>query len=180
MLVRLFCQRHPHYYSSSTVRPFLFGSQQNLLSTNFTLPKRTLTVSVMSAVFSAGEDEAKMKEELQSLQETGWILDEDCMGIKKTYYFKTYTKVLVRTPLFILFNFILISFSAICICNSPRSLDFCGTLTLRSLIEQSQDFHMVIGVRCKSKYHHPKMETVSISLWRHLLPCSPCFLFNSN
>ncbi|OXV09906.1 hypothetical protein Egran_02331 [Elaphomyces granulatus] len=49
----------------------------------------------MSAVFSAGEDEAKMKEELQSLQETGWILDEDCMGIKKTYYFKTYTKVLV-------------------------------------------------------------------------------------
>jgi hypothetical protein len=108
MLVRLFCRRHPHYYS--TVRPFLFGSQQNLLSTNFTLPKRTsLTVSVMSAVFSAGEDEAKMKEELQSLQETGWILDEDYMGIKKTYYFKTYTKVLVR----ILFNFILISFSAI-------------------------------------------------------------------
>ncbi|KAN0078984.1 Transcriptional coactivator/pterin dehydratase [Elaphomyces granulatus] len=69
----------------------------------------------MSAVFSAGEDEAKMKEELQSLQETGWILDEDYMGIKKTYYFKTYTKVL--------------------------------------------DFHMVIGVRCKSKNHHPKMET---------------------
>jgi len=113
MLVRLFCQLHPRY---STVRPFLSGPQQNLrLSTNFTLPKRTSTVSAMSAIFSTRENEAKMKEELQSLEGTGWILDEDRMGIKKTYYFKTYTKVL--------------------------------------------DFHTIIGVRCKSKNHHPKMET---------------------
>lgn len=95
MLVRLFCQLYPRY---STVRPFLSGPQQNLLSTNFMLPKRTSTVSAMSAIFSAGKDEAKMKEELQSLEETGWILDEDRMGIKKTYYFKPYTKVLVRLP----------------------------------------------------------------------------------
>ena len=50
----------------------------------------------MSPQFSSGADERKLSEELDALLKEGWTLDEEQMGLKKTFYFKTYTKVLVR------------------------------------------------------------------------------------
>ena len=36
-----------------------------------------------------------MSAELNALVEDGWRLDDERMGIRKTYYLKTYTKVMV-------------------------------------------------------------------------------------
>jgi len=47
---------------------------------------------------SKGQDETKVTKEVQNLIENGWSLDGEQMGIRKTYYFKTYTKVLVSNP----------------------------------------------------------------------------------
>ena len=49
----------------------------------------------MQIKVSEGQDGAKMEAELKMLTETGWKLDEEQIGVRKTYYFKTYTKVLV-------------------------------------------------------------------------------------
>lgn len=43
-----------------------------------------------------GEDEAKIKSELNALLETEWKLNDEQIQLEKTYYFKAYTKVLVR------------------------------------------------------------------------------------
>lgn len=50
----------------------------------------------VQAKFSKGEDEDKMKAELAALLENGWKLDPKQAGLEKTFYLKTYTKVLVR------------------------------------------------------------------------------------
>ena len=46
----------------------------------------------MDLKFSVGEDGSKSTAETATLLENGWSLDEGQMGVKKTYYFKTYTK----------------------------------------------------------------------------------------
>ena len=46
-------------------------------------------------MLSKGQDESKVIAEAKTLFESGWNLDEEEMGVKKTYYFKTYTKALV-------------------------------------------------------------------------------------
>ncbi|OJJ76582.1 hypothetical protein ASPBRDRAFT_170717 [Aspergillus brasiliensis CBS 101740] len=42
--------------------------------------------------FSEGTNPEQARQGLQSLQEQGWVLDEDGQGVKKTYYFKSYFK----------------------------------------------------------------------------------------
>ncbi|KAF2835003.1 hypothetical protein M501DRAFT_942880 [Patellaria atrata CBS 101060] len=45
--------------------------------------------------FSSGADKSAMAEEVSALLDAEWKLSDDRIGIEKTYYFKTYTKVLV-------------------------------------------------------------------------------------
>jgi pterin-4a-carbinolamine dehydratase len=47
-------------------------------------------------MFSKGEDEETLRAEVGALQENGWTLNQEQAQLEKTYYFKTYTKVLVR------------------------------------------------------------------------------------
>lgn len=49
----------------------------------------------MQPIFSEGANEELLMAEMQALSNSDWILDEEQMGITKTYYFKTYTKALV-------------------------------------------------------------------------------------
>jgi len=49
----------------------------------------------MQPKITEGQDESKLMAEAKALLDSGWALDEEEMGVKKTYYFKTYTKALV-------------------------------------------------------------------------------------
>lgn len=49
----------------------------------------------MQPKFSEGQEESKMMAELMALVENGWTLDAEQIGVRKTYHFKLYTKVLV-------------------------------------------------------------------------------------
>jgi len=49
----------------------------------------------MPAKFSEGQDEEILELELRTLLGNGWQLDAEGIRIEKTFYFKTYTKVLV-------------------------------------------------------------------------------------
>ena len=51
----------------------------------------------MPPKISEGQDETNLIAEAKALAENGWALDNEEMGVKKTYYFKTYTKALVRS-----------------------------------------------------------------------------------
>lgn len=59
--------------------------------------KQTLHNSIMQPKLSK-QDESEVTPELNSLIESGWKLDEEQIGVQKTYHFKTYTKVLVGVP----------------------------------------------------------------------------------
>ena len=50
----------------------------------------------MQLKISDGQDESKLMTQLKAVLETGWKLDDEEMGVKKKYYFKTYTKALVQ------------------------------------------------------------------------------------
>jgi hypothetical protein len=63
--------------------------------TNFTTSNQMSNSSIMQPKFSEGQDEAKVMEETRALIKNGWDLDDDGMGIRKTYHFKNYTKALV-------------------------------------------------------------------------------------
>jgi 4a-hydroxytetrahydrobiopterin dehydratase len=54
---------------------------------------------MMQPKIPEGQDEAKIKGELEALIQNGWKLDEEQIRLEKTYYFKTYTKVIVRESL---------------------------------------------------------------------------------
>lgn len=89
----------------------------------------------MQPKFSEGQDESKVMAELEALVESGWKLDEEQIGVQRTYHFKTYTKVLVG-----------------------------DSTNCHSLAKNFQDLHHNIGVRSKSKNHHPEMTTVNLRL----------------
>ncbi len=59
--------------------------------------KESLSNTVMQPRFSAGADEGQLITDTKNLVESDWTLDEELMGVKKLYYFKTYTKALVRS-----------------------------------------------------------------------------------
>jgi 4a-hydroxytetrahydrobiopterin dehydratase len=86
----------------------------------------------MQLKFSKGQDESKVTADVNALVESGWELDEEQIGVQKTYHFKTYTKVMVGD-----------------------STNYHGLSNL------SKDLHHNIGVRSKSKNHHPEMISVS-------------------
>ena len=50
----------------------------------------------MQPKISEGQDKSRVTAEAKALLETGWIFDDEDMGVKKTYNFKTYTKALVN------------------------------------------------------------------------------------
>ncbi|KAJ9245721.1 hypothetical protein DTO271D3_4105 [Paecilomyces variotii] len=52
------------------------------------------TSATQQPIYAQAEEENKLNPELSKLFESGWELDENKMGLKKTYHFKTYTKVL--------------------------------------------------------------------------------------
>ena len=53
--------------------------------------------SIMQPKVSEGQDTRKVIAETNVLLGKGWALDDEEMGIKRTFYFKTYTKALVRS-----------------------------------------------------------------------------------
>lgn len=57
--------------------------------------RRSLSDSAMQLNIADGEDRDKLTREFSTLFENGWQLDEDNVGVRKTYHLKTYTKVLV-------------------------------------------------------------------------------------
>ena len=69
---------------------FIFRTCQN-----FIVLKHLSTTSIMQPKISEGQDENKLIAEAKALVENGWTLDDEEMGVKKTYHFKTYTKALV-------------------------------------------------------------------------------------
>jgi 4a-hydroxytetrahydrobiopterin dehydratase len=50
----------------------------------------------MDPKFSPGTDEAQSMKEVEALLNANWKLDIEQMGLEKTYYFKAYTKCVVR------------------------------------------------------------------------------------
>ncbi|KAL8817826.1 MAG: hypothetical protein Q9223_003418 [Gallowayella weberi] len=48
----------------------------------------------MQPKMAEGQNEKELTEELSTLLERGWQLDEELVGVRKTYHLKTYTKVL--------------------------------------------------------------------------------------
>ncbi|KAE8393605.1 transcriptional coactivator/pterin dehydratase [Aspergillus alliaceus] len=50
------------------------------------------TAMAATPQFAKGMDASQLQPELDKLLEQEWVLDEDGMGVKKTYYFKTYFK----------------------------------------------------------------------------------------
>ena len=54
----------------------------------------------MQLKISHGQDESKIATKVNALIDSGWKLDEEQMSVQKTYYFKTYTKVMVCLQVF--------------------------------------------------------------------------------
>ena len=60
-------------------------------------PKHTLNNPIMQPKFSEGQDQSQVLANLKDLvQNNGWQLDEEQIGIQKTYHLRTYTNVIVR------------------------------------------------------------------------------------
>ena len=90
---------------------------------------------------SEGQEESRVMAEAKALLENGWILDDEEVGVKKTYHFKTYTKALV----------------------------FGVSGAFGAHADTLQDFLYTIGVRSKSKNHHSVMTIVRLTLFPQCL-----------
>lgn len=51
--------------------------------------------SNISARFAEGEDTQQLGSDTQTLQQQGWALDSEGMGVTKTFHFKSYFKAVV-------------------------------------------------------------------------------------
>lgn len=101
-------------------------------------------------IFAEDVNPEQLSAPLQSLlEEKQWNLDEEGMGVAKMYYFKTYTKCLVRS----------LSFLALLGRIGP-----VWVMWLISLVWLCQDFTQVVGIRSKSKNHHATITVVSSPL----------------
>lgn len=92
----------PHYTLGS-------GSPSLLRTSSYPTPSQphrtfshSSTTMAAAPKFARGMNKGQLQPELNSLLEQGWALDEDGMGVKKTYYFKTYFKAVVCSSLFFL------------------------------------------------------------------------------
>ena len=133
-LVSRGCPRRAlHYFRHRQAK--WFGINQAFI--NSITSRHLSTISMMPPSICEGQDAHKVMTEAEALLERGWKIDDDEMGVEKRYYFKTYSKALVR--------------------GSIRSLT--------ALADTLHDFLSVIGIRSKSKNHHPVMSIVrSISI----------------
>lgn len=52
--------------------------------------------SVPAPRFAEGEDPQQLGPDTETLQQQGWALDADGMGVTKTFHFKSYFKAVVR------------------------------------------------------------------------------------
>lgn len=93
------------YYPGSRSIPIILspGRRIAILPSRRSLsntPKMTTAFAETDAkepIFAAGVDRDQFLPPTRALLEEGqWTLDEECMGVTKTFYFKTYTKCLVR------------------------------------------------------------------------------------
>ena len=48
--------------------------------------------------FAEGEDPQQLGSDTETLQQQGWALDADGMGVAKTFHFKSYFKAVVSYP----------------------------------------------------------------------------------
>jgi 4a-hydroxytetrahydrobiopterin dehydratase len=48
--------------------------------------------------FAEGEDPQQLGSDTAALQQQGWTLDADGMGVTKTFHFKSYFKAVVSEP----------------------------------------------------------------------------------
>lgn len=48
-----------------------------------------------AAHFAEGEDPQQLGSDMAALQQAGWTLDNDGMGVTKTFHFKSYFKAVV-------------------------------------------------------------------------------------
>jgi 4a-hydroxytetrahydrobiopterin dehydratase len=92
--------------------------------------------------FAEGFDPEQLRPQLNGLQDQGWRLDEDKIGIKKTFYFRSYFKAVVSF-FFFFFFFIL-----------PASISVLEA-------DVSQSFLNVIASQSATKKHHATMTVVS-------------------
>lgn len=87
---------------------------------------------------SQGEDAEQVQGGLERLLENGWVLDGERMGIKKTFYFRSYFKAVVG---------------------------FVLTVVLRERSREAdwlvQSFLNVVASQSATKKHHPTMTVVS-------------------
>ena len=90
---------------------------------------------------SQGEDAEQVQGGLERLLENGWVLDGERMGIKKTFYFRSYFKAVVG---------------------------FVLTVVLRERSREAdwlvQSFLNVVASQSATKKHHPTMTVVSFLL----------------
>lgn len=70
---------------SGTARPLcIFPPAQYRLASNTSAPR-----------FAEGEDTQQLGSDTQTLQQQGWALDAEAMGVTKTFHFKSYFKAVV-------------------------------------------------------------------------------------
>lgn len=77
-------------------RPFLAPS---LFPSAIRMSSSSASSASTSTFISAGEDVPTVQRAVESLIANGWGLDDEKMGIKKTYYFKGYFKAVVSFSL---------------------------------------------------------------------------------
>lgn len=95
--------------------------------------------SQMQPKLSEGQDESQVIKDAEELLEREWQLDDNSMGLRKMFFFKSYTKALVCLMML---------------------QDWDSNTEL-----MSQDFVQVVGIRSKSKNHHPVMIVVRLCPW---------------
>jgi hypothetical protein len=93
--------RRPSLLPIITASPSTFASQRRSLTRTFTMAMPVAETETetepIEPIFADGLDRNQFLPPTQALlEEEQWTLDEERMGVYKTYYFKTYTKCLVR------------------------------------------------------------------------------------
>lgn len=105
------CQALPSFRTPCVLRGHSHHAERMIVSTSYRtlLPARRAAcralcrVQIMQQSTGAsttlkicdGEDADRMTKDVESLVNRGWALDDQQIELRKTYHFKTYTKVLV-------------------------------------------------------------------------------------
>ena len=86
---------------SSYITPLsIFQKCQGVTNLTTSSKQHSIILSMQQSKISEMQDESKVKAETKALLEKGWRLDDEEVGLQKTYHFKTYTKALVKFGVF--------------------------------------------------------------------------------